>query len=59
MLHRVDRRQSQMCRGDSLEVGNIVGLFNYLARLADGFGLKLDLETENAGRERKALLRPQ
>jgi hypothetical protein len=27
--------------------------------LADGFGLKLDLETENAGRERKALVRPQ
>jgi len=42
-----------------LEVGHIVGLFNYLTRLADGFGLKLDLETENAGRERKALLRPQ
>ncbi len=25
-----------------LEVGHIVGLFNYLTRLADGFGLQLD-----------------
>ena len=42
-----------------LEIGHIVGLFNYLTRLADGFGLKLDLETENAGRERRVLVRPQ
>ena len=42
-----------------LEVGHIVGLFNYLTRLADGFGLKLDPETEEAGRDRKALVRPE
>jgi alkylhydroperoxidase family enzyme len=28
-----------------LEVAHIVGLFNYLTRLADGFGLQLDPET--------------
>ena len=28
-----------------LEVANIVGLFNYLTRLADGFGLQLDAGT--------------
>ncbi len=28
-----------------LEVGHIVGLFNYLTRMADGFGLQLDAET--------------
>ena len=31
----------EMC----LEVGHIVGIFNYLTRLADGFGLVLDPET--------------
>ena len=33
-----------------LEVGHIVGIFNYLTRLADGFGLQLDPEVEQAGR---------
>ncbi len=33
----------EMC----LEVGHIVGSFNYLTRLADGFGLVLDPETKN------------
>ena len=33
-----------------LEVGHIVGLFNYLTRLADGFGLQLDVKTQEAAR---------
>lgn len=33
-----------------LEVAHIVGVFNHLTRLADGFGLALDLEVEEAGR---------
>jgi alkylhydroperoxidase family enzyme len=31
-----------------LEVGHIVGIFNYLTRLADGFGLQLDEPTRVA-----------
>ena len=31
-----------------LEVGHIVGIFNYLTRLADGFGLPLDEPTRVA-----------
>lgn len=31
-----------------LEVAHIVGVFNYLTRLADGFGLQVDLETLEA-----------
>lgn len=31
-----------------LEVAHVVGLFNYLTRLADGFGLQLDDETSHA-----------
>ncbi|HKA09328.1 MAG TPA: hypothetical protein VKI99_02555 [Candidatus Dormibacteraeota bacterium] len=31
-----------------LEVGHIVGVFNYLTRMADGFGLRLDSQTERA-----------
>ncbi len=36
--------------GDSacLEVAHIVGLFNYLTRLADGMGLQLDAATQEA-----------
>ncbi len=41
-----------------LEVGHIVGIFNYLTRLADGFGLKLDANTEEAARSRTALRCP-
>ena len=40
-----------------LEVGHIVGVFNYLTRMADGFGLLLDRETEEAGRTGEALRR--
>ncbi len=31
-----------------LEVAHIVGIFNYLTRLADGLGLQLDAQTEEA-----------
>ena len=31
-----------------LEVAHIVGLFNYLTRLADGLGLQLDAATQEA-----------
>ncbi len=41
-----------------LEVGHIVGLFNYLTRLADGFGLQLDTKTQDAAKTRIALKRP-
>ena len=33
-----------------LEVAHIVGIFNYLTRLADGMGLVLDAETDEASR---------
>ena len=41
-----------------LEVAHIVGLFNYLTRLADGFGLQLDASTQEAARTGMALKRP-
>lgn len=31
-----------------LEIAHVVGLFNYFTRLADGFGLVLDKQTEAA-----------
>jgi len=40
-----------------LEVGHIVGIFNYLTRLADGFGLMLDAGTQEAGATGVALRR--
>jgi alkylhydroperoxidase family enzyme len=40
-----------------LEVGHIVGIFNYLTRLADGFGLLLDAGTEKAAETGVALRR--
>ncbi len=40
-----------------LEVGHIVGIFNYLTRLADGFGLQLDAETREASSTGVALAR--
>ena len=40
-----------------LEVAHIVGLFNYLTRLADGFGLQLDSGVVEAGKSGKALRR--
>lgn len=41
-----------------LEVGHIVGVFNYLTRMADGFGLQLDPQVEEAARTGAALQRP-
>ena len=41
-----------------LEVGHIVGIFNYLTRLADGFGLQLDQRTIEASETGVALRRP-
>jgi uncharacterized peroxidase-related enzyme len=40
-----------------LEVAHIVGLFNYLTRLADGFGLQLDASIQGAARTGIALKR--
>lgn len=42
-----------------LEVGHIVGIFNYLTRLADGFGLQLDEGTREAGETGMALKRAE
>ncbi len=42
-----------------LEVAHIVGIFNYLTRLADGFGLQLDAGTEAAAESGVALQRPK
>ena len=41
-----------------LEVGHIVGIFNYLTRIADGFGLQLDQRTIAASETGVALRRP-
>lgn len=40
-----------------LEVAHIVGIFNYLTRLADGFGLQLDAATQAASESGMALKR--
>jgi alkylhydroperoxidase family enzyme len=40
-----------------LEVTHVVGIFNYLTRLADGMGLLLDPETAEASRTGVALER--
>ena len=40
-----------------LEVAHIVGIFNYLTRLADGLGLQLDRQTAEAGKTGVALKR--
>ena len=42
-----------------LEVGHIVGVFNYLTRMADGFGLLLDPGTERAAQTGEALQRAE
>jgi uncharacterized peroxidase-related enzyme len=42
-----------------LEVGHVVGIFNYLTRLADGFGLQLDAGTKEASETGMALQRPE
>jgi uncharacterized peroxidase-related enzyme len=41
-----------------LEVAHIVGIFNYLTRLADGLGLQLDPATSAAAAGGPALVRP-
>lgn len=38
-----------------LEVAHIVGIFNHLTRMADGFGLKLDAGTNTASKAGTAL----
>lgn len=38
-----------------LEVAHIVGIFNYLTRLADGLGLQIDPQTLRAGETGEAL----
>jgi hypothetical protein len=40
-----------------LELAHLVGVFNHLTRLADGLGLELDRETEEAGRSPEPLRR--
>lgn len=42
-----------------LEVAHIVGIFNYLTRLADGLGLQLDAGTRQAAETGVALKRPE
>ena len=41
-----------------LEIAHIVGIFNYLTRLADGFGLQLDAGTIEAAETGVPLQRP-
>ncbi len=41
-----------------LEVAHIIGIFNYLTRLADGLGLQLDPQTDAASKSGDALRRP-
>ncbi len=41
-----------------LEVAHIIGIFNYLTRMADGLGLMLDPETDAASKSGDALRRP-
>lgn len=40
-----------------LEVAHVVGIFNHLTRLADGLGLELDPQTEEAARTGMPLVR--
>ena len=42
-----------------LEVAHVVGVFNYLTRLADGFGLQLDADTRAAAESGVALKRAE
>ena len=41
-----------------LEVAHVVGIFNYLTRLADGFGLQVDAPTLAAAESEEPLRRP-
>ncbi|MEM1245938.1 MAG: hypothetical protein AAGA81_06295 [Acidobacteriota bacterium] len=40
-----------------LEVAHVVGIFNHLTRLADGFGLQLDTGTHEASKTGATLVR--
>ena len=40
-----------------LEVAHVVGIFNYLTRLSDGFGLQLDAATREAAEAQRPLRR--
>jgi hypothetical protein len=40
-----------------LEASHVVGIFNHLTRLADGLGLELDPQTEEAARSGVPLVR--
>ncbi len=40
-----------------LEVAHVIGIFNYLTRLADGLGLQLDPQTEHASQTGEPLRR--
>ena len=42
-----------------LEVAHVVGVFNYLTRLADGLGLQLDAPTQVASERGVALKKPE
>jgi hypothetical protein len=42
-----------------LEVAHVVGIFNHLTRLADGFGLQLDAGTTRAASSGEPLRRSQ
>ncbi len=42
-----------------LEVAHVVGIFNYLTRMADGFGLQLDDGTRHASESGTPLRRPE
>jgi hypothetical protein len=42
-----------------LEVAHIVCLFNYYTRLADGFGLQVDVGTTQAAENETPLTRPR
>lgn len=42
-----------------LEVGHIVGMFNYMTRLADGFGLTVDPLTQEASETGIPLKHPE
>lgn len=48
-------RQLGFSDEDCLEVAHIVGIFNYLTRLADGFGISLDPEVAEAAESGHAL----
>ena len=43
---------------DCIEVAHVVGIFNHLTRLADGFGIPVDPRTLAAARGGEPLQRP-